>query len=112
MPLAAKTIQEGAFGFIEKPMDESILVNAVEAAIKQGAKVEELTGKLLTNSETMILQLISEGKSNSEMAYMLHRSIGTIERHRDRLMKKLNAGNSAELTKVALALGLTSPQIE
>lgn len=83
IPMAAKVIQEGACGFIEKPLDESILVHAVEAAIKQSAKVEELTGKLLTNSETRILQLIFEGKSNS-----------------------------AELTKVALALGLICPQIK
>lgn len=112
VPMAVKAIQEGALNFIEKPLDEQVLLSTVETALKQSAKIEELTEKPLTCSEIGILRLISEGRSNSEMAHLLHRSIRTIERHRYHLMHKLNVSSPAELTKIALTLGLTSPQIK
>lgn len=112
VPMAVKAIQKGALNFIEKPLDEQVLLSAVETALKQSANIEELTDNPLTCSEIEILRLISEGRSNSEMAYLLHRSVRTIERHRYQLMHKLNVGSPAELTKIALTLGLTSPQIK
>ncbi len=111
VPMAVKALKTGALDFIEKPLDEGVLLPAVEAALKQSANTKDLAGKPLTNSETRILQLIAEGKSNSEMAAFLHRSIRTVERHRYQLMRKLDVSSPAELTKVALALGLTSPEI-
>ena len=111
VPMAVKALKVGALDFIEKPLDEQVLLPVVEAALKRNASTEDLAGKPLTDSEIRILQLIAEGKSNSEMACFLHRSIRTIERHRYQLMHKLNASSPAELTKVALALGLTSPEI-
>ena len=111
VPMAVEALKTGALDFIEKPLDEHVLLPAVEAALKRSANTEYMAGKPLTDSETKILQLIAEGKSNSEMSAFLHRSIRTIERHRYQLMCKLNANSPAELTKVALALGLTSPEI-
>jgi two-component system, LuxR family, response regulator FixJ len=111
VPMAVEALKTGALDFIEKPLDEHVLLPAVEAALKRSANTEDMAGKPLTDSETKILQLIAEGKSNSEMSAFLHRSIRTIERHRYQLMYKLNASSPAELTKVALALGLTSPEI-
>ena len=110
--LAVKALKAGALDFIEKPLDERLLLSAVETALKQRAIFEELKEKPLTRSEIGILRLISEGNSNSEMANLLHRSVRTIERHRYHLMHKLNVGSPAELTKIALTLGLTSPQIK
>ena len=111
VPMAVKALKVGALDFIEKPLDEQVLLPVVEAALKRNASTEDLAGKPLTDSEIRILQLIAEGKSNSEMACFLHRSIRTIERHRYQLMHKLNVSSPAELTKVAIALGLTSPEI-
>ncbi len=112
VPMAVKAIKGGALDFIEKPLDEHVLLPAVQRALQQNVSIEGLAGKPLTDSETRILQLISEGKSNKEMAHLLSRSIRTIERHRYQLMHKLNVSTSAGLTKVALALGLTSPEIK
>ncbi len=107
VPMAVKALKAGAFDVIEKPLDKQVLLSAVEAALKRSAYIESLTGNTLTNSEVRILQLISEGKSNAEMAYLLKRSIRTVERHRYQLTHKLNVSSSAGLTKVALTLGLT-----
>jgi two-component system, LuxR family, response regulator FixJ len=112
VPMAVKALKAGAMDFIEKPLDEHVLLPAVKLALKRSMHADSLAGKPLTGSEIQILQLVAEGKSNSEMARLLNRSIRTIERHRYQLMTKLNVSSPAELTKIALALGLTSPDIE
>ncbi|MEA3225195.1 MAG: LuxR C-terminal-related transcriptional regulator [Planctomycetota bacterium] len=60
----------------------------------------------LTMRETQILQQIVAGKTNKEIARMLSRSQRTIEYHRCRLMRKLNAHSAAELVKQAIAMGI------
>jgi two-component system, LuxR family, response regulator FixJ len=111
VPMAIKALKAGAMDFIGKPLDEHILLLAVKIALSKSMNADHWIGKPLTGSETQILQLVAEGNSNSEMAHLLNRSIRTIERHRYQLMKKLGVGSAAELTKVALALGLTSLDI-
>ena len=62
--------------------------------------------KPLTKREIQILQLILAGKTNKQIARALSRSCRTIEYHRNRLMRKLNAHNAAELVKRAFAMGI------
>ena len=112
VPMAVKALKSGALDFIEKPLDEQVLLRAVKRALKHSVNIVDLAAAPLTDSETRILQLISEGRSNKEMARLLHRSVRTIERHRYQLMHKLNVNTAAGLTKVALALGLASPEIK
>ena len=63
-------------------------------------------GEILTKREIQILQSILAGKTNKQIARMLSRSCRTIEYHRNRLMRKLNAHNTAELVKRAVATGI------
>lgn len=109
--MAVKALKAGAMDFIEKPFDENILIPLIKIALERSRKANEIAGKPLTNSEREILKLIADGKSNSEMAAIQHRSVRTIERHRYLLMKKLNVNSPAELTKAAISLGLTTPDI-
>ena len=60
----------------------------------------------LTDRQREILQLISEGRGNKEIADIIHVSIKTVEFHRARIMAKLGVKTAAELTKVALQQGL------
>jgi two-component system response regulator FixJ len=111
VPLAVKALKLGAIDFIEKPIDPNVLFPLVTSALQRSIRADKIAGRPLTHSEREILRLIAEGKSNSEMAAYLHRSIRTIERHRHSLMRKLNVSSPAELTKAAIALGLSSPEI-
>ncbi len=111
VPLAVKALKLGALDFIEKPLDEAVLLPVVQGVLERSAYSEHLAGQPLTKTETTVLKLIADGKSNSEMARILHRSIRTVELHRYRLTRKLNVTSPAELTKIALTLGLTSPQV-
>jgi DNA-binding NarL/FixJ family response regulator len=60
----------------------------------------------LTNRERSILQLIAEGRTNRGAAEFLSVSPKTVEKHRASLMHKLGLRNAAELTLVAMDLGL------
>ena len=69
-----------------------------------GAKASKLD--ILTHRERSILQLVAEGRTNRGAAEFLSVSPKTIEKHRATLMQKLRLRNAAELTLVALELGL------
>ena len=60
----------------------------------------------LTKREIQILHSILAGKTNKQIALMLSRSRRTIEYHRNRLMRKLDARNTVELVKRAVAMGI------
>jgi len=60
----------------------------------------------LTTRERSILQLIAEGRTNRSAAEFLSVSPKTVEKHRATLMRKLGLRNAAELTIVAIDLGL------
>ena len=56
----------------------------------------------LTPRQKVVLQLLVEGKTNKEIAEILHLSLKTIEFHKTRIMKSLGVKNTAELTQYAL----------
>ena len=105
IPNAVRAMKLGAFDFLEKPLDENIFLPVVELALKR-RYVDSPVGHVLSNREKEILQLILDGKSNKEMARLLHRSIKTIEFHRYRLMSKFDVHNLAELIRVGSGLNL------
>jgi FixJ family two-component response regulator len=106
VPTAVKSIQLGAADFIEKPLDESILLPKIEALLHSHG---QSAGDELSHAEQKILELVAEGKANKEIAYLLGRSVRTIENHRHRLMKKLGVNSTAELVKAALLRAPTAP---
>lgn len=69
-----------------------------------GGKTSRLD--VLTRRERSILQLVAEGRTNRTAAEFLSLSPKTVEKHRASLMHKLGLRNAAELTLVALELGL------
>lgn len=69
-----------------------------------GGKVSRL--EALTQRERSILQLVAEGRTNRKAAEFLSLSTKTVEKHRAKLMLKLGLRNAAELTLVAVELGM------
>ncbi len=63
-------------------------------------------GSGLTKREGEILRLIVAGRTNKQIARQLSRSERTVEYHRNRLMKKMAAHNSAQLVRRAIAVGI------
>jgi DNA-binding NarL/FixJ family response regulator len=64
----------------------------------------------LSSREREILQLIVDGKTNTEIAAILSLSVKTVETYKSRLMEKLNIRDLASLVKFAIRHGLTSAE--
>ncbi|WP_460677727.1 response regulator [Hymenobacter coalescens] len=60
----------------------------------------------LSNRETEVLKLIAEGLTNAEIADKLFTSKRTIETHRQNIIEKTQAKNTAALIKYAMENGL------
>jgi two-component system response regulator NreC len=58
--------------------------------------------QLLTDREKEVFQLLAEGKTNKEVAAVLHLSPLTVDTHRSNIMEKLNLHNTVELVLYAV----------
>jgi FixJ family two-component response regulator len=99
--LAVEAIKHGAFDFIEKPFRGHHLIEKIKAAtgtpnIRNTRSVREIE-QPLSKRETEILTLLTEGHSNKEIAQVFDISPRTVEYHRSRLLKKMNARNVVDL---------------
>ncbi|QJC56879.1 Response regulator protein TmoT [Polaromonas vacuolata] len=111
VPMAVDTMKKGAMDFIQKPFEESALLNIVERMLElakdafsehqQSASRDALLAKL-TSREAQVLERIVAGRLNKQIADDLAISIKTVEAHRANIMEKLNANTVADLLKIAL----------
>lgn len=62
----------------------------------------------LTPRQREILQLVAEGKSTKEIAFLLNISIKTVETHRAQLMERLDIHDIPGLVRYAMRAGLIS----
>lgn len=62
----------------------------------------------LTTRQREILQLITEGKTTKEIAFVLGLSIKTVESHRAQIMERLNIHDIPGLVRYAMKFGITS----
>jgi len=63
---------------------------------------------ILSERERQVLELVGEGLNNHDIGKKLGLSPKTIDRHRERIMKKLNMHSRTELVKFAIRTGLIS----
>ena len=106
IPTAVRAVKAGAKDFIEKPLNRESFLSKISTILSESASEPLLINVPLTKSERKILKMVIDGKSNKEIAVLLHRSIRTVEVHRARLMHKLKADNLVELVKRAVTIGL------
>lgn len=66
----------------------------------------------LSSRETEVLQLITEGEANKQIAAALGISIKTVEKHRYHLMRKLDIHETAGLTRYAIETGIIESSVQ
>jgi DNA-binding NarL/FixJ family response regulator len=66
----------------------------------------------LSTREMEVLQLIAEGEPNKQVAGELGISIKTVEKHRQKLMSKLNIHDVAGLTRYAISAGIIESSVQ
>ena len=97
--------------FISPMVTQSLVDQAVNPNPNPSASGGELGGgfaQTLSARQREVLQLVAEGKATKEIASILNVSVKTVEFHKTRIMKELRLRTAAELTKYAIAAGLTS----
>ena len=113
IPKSVRAIKAGAVDFLTKPLKESELIRAVRAAITKDravrlerAELAELHRRLscLTPREREVLPLVVSGLLNKQVAAELGISDITIQIHRGRIMKKMEADSLAALVRMAVRL--------
>ncbi len=107
-----RAMEAGAAGYLVKGVGLDTLVQTLERvaagerAFGPGFAASPEPSKPLTPREREVLQLVGEGYTNREIGLLLGISPKTVEKHRANLMDKLDAPDTASLTRWAVALGL------
>jgi two-component system response regulator NreC len=121
-------LQAGGSGYVLKQAAVSELIQAIRAVYqgdsflspsisrqvvdeygRRAAAMEDKYDKL-TAREREVLQMVAEGRTNRQIAGLMHVTIKTVEAHRSSLMNKLDLHSIAELTKYALRKGIASSE--
>ena len=118
--LAAEAFRHGASGYVLKTCAASDLIFAIREVLKgrsylcsaiaketvdvllQQNKESIKEGDRLSRRQREVLQLLTEGKTMKEVAYVMNLSTYTVAFHKLRIMEKLSANSSTELVQYAM----------
>lgn len=107
VPLAVRAMRAGAIDFLNKPFEDTDLLNAIELALwrvsatsNQRLALAELRGlyDTLTSREKQIMAEVALGKLNKEIAYDLGITESTVKVHRHNVMHKMQLKSIPALT--------------
>ena len=109
VPLAVQALKKGAFDFIEKPCNDTQLVDRVIEALRvdqerrsrdadQASTLERLAS--LSGRERMVMEAILAGKLNKVIAAELEIAMRTVEVHRARVFEKMGVRSAVELAQL------------
>jgi DNA-binding NarL/FixJ family response regulator len=120
----ARSLHAGANGYVVKDGAIEELESAIDAVVRGDTYLSPVVSRsvvdrllrtaagapsplsLLTPRQKEILQLIAEGRSTKEIAYLLSLSIKTVETHRAQLMQRVGIRDVPGLVRYALRAGL------
>jgi len=111
IPRAVRAMKAGAIDFLEKPFNETQLLDAVRRGLDRSRLLEtaeaasaEAASRIasLTPREREVLDLLVAGLPNKVIAVRLGASPRTIEVHRARVFEKLGAKSLPDLVRLAM----------
>lgn len=107
---AILALKRGASDYLIKPQKPHEVIRRVmrnlrkhKRHLKRQTRYERHHRRIarLTHREQQVLDLIIEGRSSKQIAYMLNLSDKTVANHRLRIIEKTRATNTAELVRIA-----------
>ena len=118
VPMAVAAIKSGAEDFIEKPVDDTQLVAAINRALARNFEQQhgrtsretlELRFERLAPRQVETFDLVVEGFTSHAIAAKLNISVRTVESYRAEIMEKMQAESVAVLVRQAIRLGRITP---
>jgi len=115
VPMSVRAMKAGAVDFLQKPVDDQRIIDAVQGALagaarRWEARVERMSitalVDTLTPREREVLSLIVTGLPNKLVADQLGAAEKTIKVHRARVMEKMKASSLAELVVMVRLIGI------
>lgn len=115
IPMSVKAMKDGAVNFLEKPVDDNLLLKAAEDAMLlshnllmqyQDEKLIRERMDMLTPREFEIFRMIITGMLNKQIAGHLNIAEHTVKLHRGKITEKLGVKSVAELVRIAEKLNL------
>lgn len=110
-----KMMDNGASGYLLKDAVKPEIVSAIHKVVKgkeyvnfsvseilKSYKSDTASFPVLTRREKEILELISEGLTNQEIAQQLFVTVTTVDSHRKNMLTKFKVKNTAALVKIAI----------
>jgi len=117
IPMSVQAMKDGALDLLQKPVDESDLLAAIDRALIRGRELREsnaLTASVeerlatLTPREREVLMHVVEGRMNKQIAGDLGTVEKTIKVHRARMMEKMKVRSVAQLVQLMERAGIRS----
>lgn len=116
--MAVHAMRNGAYDFIEKPVDDEQLVASINAAIDQkknasraGPDEQSLLARyeLLTDREKSVADMVAEGYSSAAIASTFSISVRTVDHHRASVLAKMQATSLPQLIRYLLTILPSKP---
>ncbi|WP_165703734.1 response regulator [Enhygromyxa salina] len=104
----AIVLKDDAFADLTEAIRSVVVGRAFVSSALGGAVLEaEATGRVLLSArELEVLRLIGQGLTNKQIGVALSISAKTVDNHRTRMMRKLDAHAVADLVRHAIQIGL------
>jgi FixJ family two-component response regulator len=109
--MAVHAMRAGAVDFVQKPFSDQVLLDRIQQTVAQDvsnreslSKRDEVARRMerLTPREKEVMSMVVSGKANKVIAIDLGVSERTVEIHRARVMKKMEATSLPHLVRMVL----------
>jgi FixJ family two-component response regulator len=111
IPAVVESMKLGAAEFLEKPVNDLVLVNRVRELLQSEtnrreelAEIQEIRDRFatLTGREKELVELLAGGLSSKQIAARVGIALKTVENHRSHLLAKTQAPNVASLVRMKM----------
>lgn len=118
-----RAMENGVSGYIPKRSDNKIMTGALKLVLDGGIYLPpsildngnsgnyqsgeaRAKGKMLTNRQSQVLELVAQGMSNKQIAFDMGVSEATVKLHINALLRSIGATNRTQAVVIAQKMGL------